>query len=212
VTLAEFFGRRPVILALAYYECKTLCPLVLDGLLKSLRTISFSAGNQFSVVTVSFDPRETPAMAAARKEKLLRRYARPGAEAGWHFLTGEEAAIRRLAGAVGFRYAYDAATNQFAHASGIIVLTPQGKVARYFSGIEYAPRDLRLSLVEASANRIGSLVDAVLLFCYRYDPETGRYGVAIMNAIRLAGLATVLSLGAFITVMMRRDRQRGWAA
>jgi protein SCO1/2 len=204
VRLGSYFGTKPVILVLAYYECRTLCPLVLDGLLKALRTLAFTAGREFSVVTVSIDPRDTPALAAERKEKTRQRYARPGSD-GWHFLTAEEPAIARLAQAVGFRYAYDAASSQYAHASGLLVVTPQGRIARYFFGLEFSPKDLRLALVEASAHRIGSLVDEVLLFCYRYDPATGRYGVAVLNTIRLAGLATVLALGTFITVMMRRE-------
>lgn len=212
VKLGDYFGRKPVILALAYYECRTLCPLVLDGLLKSLRTLSFTAGEQFTVVLVSFDPRETPAVAGARKEKYLTRYGRPGAADGWHFLTGDPASIGTLARGIGFRYAYDAKTDQYAHASGILVVTPEGRIARYFYGIEYSPRDLRLTLVEASANKIGSLVDQVLLFCFRYDPATGKYGVIIMNSIRLAGLATVLVLGTFISVMIRRERRRHLAA
>jgi protein SCO1/2 len=208
VQLRDYFGERPVILALVYYDCPMLCTLVLNGLLRSLRTLSFTVGNEFNVVTVSFNPRETPTLAAAKKETYLQGYARPGAEAGWHFLTGEEDAIQQLTRAVGFRYVYDPTANQYAHASGIIVLTPQGKIARYFYGIEYAPRDLRFGLVEASANTIGSPVDQVLLLCYHYDPATGKYGVLITNVIRLAGIATVLGLGSFMVVMFRRDRRQ----
>ncbi|HWT77871.1 MAG TPA: SCO family protein, partial [Candidatus Methylomirabilis sp.] len=155
---------------------------------------------------VSFDPRETPGQAAAKKAEYVRRYRRPGAADGWHFLTGEEAAIRQLTQAVGFRYVYDAKTEQFAHAAGILMLTPQGKVARYFYGFDFSPRDLRLGLIEAAANTIGTPIDQVLLYCYHYDPLTGQYGLIIMNALRLSALATVLALGTFILVMFRRER------
>jgi len=208
VQLREYFGEKPVILVLAYYECSMLCTLVLNGVLRSLRTLSFSVGHEFNIVTVSFNPKDTPTLAAAKKDTYLRGYARPGAEAGWHFLTGEEEAIQRLTRTVGFRYTYDPQSGQYAHASGIMVLTPRGKIARYFYGIEYAPRDLRLGLVEASANTIGSPIDQVLLFCYHYDPQTGQYGLLIMNALRLAGIATVLSVGTFMLIMFRRDRRQ----
>ncbi len=207
VRLGDYFGQRPVILALVYHRCQNLCPLALDGLVRALRPLSFSAGDQFSVVAVSFDPRDLPAMAAARKAEVLRRYGRPGAAAGWHFLTGEEAAIRRLAAAVGFQYAYDPATDQYAHATGLVILSPRGTIFRYLYGIEYSPRVLRLSLVEAAENRIGSPIDQVLLFCYHYDPATGRYSLLVMRLVRLAGLATVAGLGTLILVMWRRDRR-----
>ena len=207
VPLREYFGQKPVILALAYYECPMLCTLVLNGLLRSLRALSFDVGNQFSVVTVSFDPMEKPTIAAAKKAVYMQQYERPGASGGWHFLTGDEASIRQLTQAVGFRYAYDAQKNQYAHATGIMVLTPQGKISRYFYGLEYSSRDLRLGLVEASANQIGSPVDHVLLYCYQYDPTTGKYGILIMNVIRLGGLATALALGTFMFVMFRADRR-----
>jgi protein SCO1/2 len=206
VTLGEYFGRRPVILVPVYYSCTTLCPILLDGLARSLRPVSFDMGKDFDIVTVTINPRETPAQAAAKKEQASRRYGRPGAANGWHFLTGEEASIRRLMKAIGFRYTYDAKTDQYAHAAGVVILTPQGRTAHYFYGIDLSPRDLRLGLIEAADNKIGSPIDQVLLFCYHYDPLTGRYGLIIMNVIRLAGLATVLVLGAFIVVMVRRDR------
>jgi len=208
VRLGDYFGEKPVILSLVYYECPMLCTLVLNGLLKSLRALSFDVGKEFNVVTVSFNPGETPTLAAAKKAEYIQHYSRAGAAEGWHFLTGEAGSIKRLAQAVGFRYIYDAKQNQFAHASGIMVLTPQGRLSHYFYGIEYSPRDLRLSLVEASANKIGSPVDQLLLYCYHYDPTTGKYGVIIMNVIRLAGLGTILALGAFMVVMFRRDRKR----
>ncbi|MFQ5961388.1 MAG: SCO family protein [Candidatus Methylomirabilales bacterium] len=208
VQLRNYFEEKPVILALVYYECPQLCSLVLNGLLRTLRTLSFDAGDQFTVITVSFDPTETPTLAATKKEAYLQRYGRPGAGGGWHFLTGEESSIAQLTKAVGFRYTYDAEKDQYAHATGIMVLTPQGRVSRYFYGLEYSPRDLRLGLVEASANRIGSPVDQVLLYCYRYDPTTGKYGLIIMNFLRLAGAATVLVLGSFIVAMARWDRRK----
>jgi protein SCO1/2 len=164
-------------------------------------------GKEFTVLTVSFNPKETPAQAAEKKQIALESYARPGAAPGWHFLTGDETSIRQLTQAVGFRYTYDQETQQFAHASGIMVLTPQGKLARYFYGIEYAPKDVRLGLVEASEGKVGSPVDQMLLLCYHYDPVTGQYGVVIMNVLRLAGIATVLALGAFMFIMFRRDRR-----
>ena len=207
VRLQHYFGERPVILAFVYYECPMLCTQVLNGLLENLKTLSFDVGKQFEVVTVSFDPGETPTLAAEKKAGYLKQYARAGAEQGWHFLTGDTAAIRQLTNAAGFRYKYDLATDQFAHASGIMVITPQGKIARYFYGIEYPARDLRLALVEASENKIGSLVDQVLLYCFHYDPSVGKYGLVIMNVLRLAGIATVMALGTFMIVMFRRDRR-----
>jgi len=206
VRLGDYFGGKPVILSLVYYSCTTLCPMILDGLVRSLTPVSFDIGKQFAVLTVSFDPRETPAQAAAKKAEYVRRYRRPGAADGWHFLTGEATPIRQLTQAVGFRYVYDAKTQQFAHAAGILMLTPQGKVTRYFYGFDFSPRDLRLGLIEAAANKIGTPIDQVLLYCYHYDPLTGRYGLIIMNVIRLAGLATVLALGTFIVVMLHRER------
>lgn len=207
VQLQQYFGKKPVILSFVYYECPMLCTQVLNGLLESLRTLSFEAGKQFEIVTVSFDPGETPKLAADKKASYLKQYKRAGAETGWHFLTGDTASIRQLTQAAGFRYQYDPATDQFAHASGIMVLTPQGKMARYFYGIEYSGRDLRLALVEAAENKIGSPVDALLLYCFHYDPLTGKYGLVIMNVLRLAGVATVIVLGTFMIVMFRRDRR-----
>ena len=208
VRLATFFSDKPVLLTLVYYDCPNLCTLVLNGLLRTLRTLSFTVGEQFDVVTVSIDPDNTPALAAAKKAQYIEGYGRPGAAQGWHFLTGEPDAIRRLAQAVGFRYTYDAEHDQFAHASGVMLLTPQGKLARYFYGIEYAPRDVRLGLVEAAANRIGSPIDQLLLFCYHYDPQSGTYSLVILKALRVAGVVTVLLLGAFMGIMFRHDRRR----
>lgn len=206
VQLRHYFTDQPVILTLGYYECPMLCPLVLQGLVRSLRALTLTAGKEFTVLSVSIDPEERPALAAATKHTYLRRYQRPEAEQGWHFLTGDAAAIHTLAQAVGFHYAYDADQDQYQHASGIMVLTPQGKLARYFYGVEYAPRDLRFALIEAAAYRIGSAVDQVLLWCYHYDPATGQYSLLIMNLIRLAGLLTVGGLGIFMARMFWHDR------
>ncbi len=208
VQLRQYFGRQPVILALVYYDCPMLCTLVLNGLVRSLRAISLNPDQHFQIVTVSFDPRETPALAMAKKQQYIKSYRRPGAEQGWHFLTGEQASIERLTKAVGFRYSFDPKSQQFAHASGIMVLTPEGRLARYFYGLEYSARDLRLALIEASANKIGTPADQVLLFCFHYDPATAKYSLAIMNALRAAGAATALALGGFMFVMFRRDRRR----
>ena len=208
VTLKDYFGGRPLILSLVYYSCQDLCPLTLDGLVRGMRPLSFNIGDQFDVLTVSFDPRDTSALAAAKKRDFVKQYSRPGAEKGWHFLTGDETAIRRLTEAVGFRFNYDSENDRFGHATGIMLLTPDGKIARYFYGIEFSPRDLRLGLIEASAKKIASPIDQLLLFCYHYDPATGKYSLLVTNIVRLAGIATVLALVIFIAVMLRRDRSR----
>ncbi|MGH7825068.1 MAG: SCO family protein [Candidatus Binatia bacterium] len=206
VELSEYFRNKPIILMFAYYDCPNLCPLALEGLVKSLKALSFEVGKEFDVVVVSIDAKKGPALATTNKEKYVQKYGRPGAERGWHFLKGEEASIKQLTEAVGFRYAYDAEKDQYAHASGIIILTPQGRISRYLYGIEYPPRDVRLGLVEASAGRIGSPVDQLLLLCYQYDPVTGKYTVAITNVLRLAGVATALGLGSCVFIMVRRER------
>ncbi len=211
VALRDFFGKRPVVLALVYYNCPMLCTQVLNGLVGALNVTSLEAGRDFDVLAVSFDTRETPAMAAAKKEAYLSRYKHPAAGAGWHFLTGDAASVEALTKAVGFRYRYDEKLEQFAHASGIVVVTPDGRLARYFYGIEYAPRDLRLGLVEASAGRIGTPVDQILLYCFHYDPASGKYGPVVVNIVRLAGLATVVLIGLGILAMSRR-RARALAA
>jgi protein SCO1/2 len=207
VKLENYFGSKPVILVLAYYRCPMLCTQVLNGLVQALLDIPFDVGKEFSVVTVSFDPRETPAMAAAKKKTYVERYGRAGAEEGWHFLTGKEESIHRLTEAVGFHYVYDAKNDQFAHASGIMVLTPSGKIARYFYDITYSPRDVRLGLVEASANRIGSPVDQILLYCFHYDPSEGKYGAVIMSFVRLGGILTVGAIGTFLFILWRQERR-----
>jgi len=209
VTLGDYFGTRPVVMVFAYYDCPMLCTLVINGLASALDVLSLEPGKDFEIVTVSFDPRDTPAAAAAKKAAYIARYKRPGAAASWHFLTGEQRSIDRLAHAAGFRYVWDTETKQFAHPTGIIVLTPDGRLARYLFGIEYGPRDLRYAVVEASNGKVGSAVDSLLLYCYHYDPTTGRYGVAIMRVVRIAAAATVLCLGAFIVVMVRSEKRRG---
>jgi len=181
--------------------------LVLNGLTRTMEQISLDLGKDFDVVTVSFNPSETPKLAAAKKATYVSQYGRPGAQGAWHFLTGQEAAIKSLTDTVGFNYKYDPNSKQFAHASGIMVLTPEGKISKYFYGIEYKPRDFRLGLVEASNNKIGTRTDQLILYCFHYDPKTGKYGPAIQNITRILGSTTVLALGTFIFVMVRRDRQ-----
>jgi protein SCO1/2 len=208
VRLGDVFSGKPVLLVFAYCRCPMLCGLVLNGVMRSVRALSFDAGKQFQIVVVSFDPQDTPANAAAKKQSCVGQYRRSGADAGWHFLTGDEPAIRALTDAVGFRYAYDAEAGQFAHGSGVMVLTPGGKVSRYFYGIEYPTRDLKFGLIEAAQGQIGSRVDQLMLLCYRYDPATGKYGVAINRTLRAACIGTVAALGAFIGVMLQRERRR----
>jgi cytochrome c oxidase subunit 2 len=202
VRLGDYFNRKPVILALVYYQCPTLCNQVLNGLAGGLKALSFIAGKEFEVVVVSINPRETSELAAAKKEG----YGRAGA-AGWHFLTGDPKPIDALARAVGFRYAYDSMLNQYAHASGVVILTPKGRVARYFYGVEYAPRDLRFGLIEAAEERIGTPVDQVLLLCYQYDPKTGKYGAAVMKSLRLGGVVTVIGVLALLFALNRNARR-----
>jgi protein SCO1 len=208
VSLSDYFGKRPVILTLVYLKCQDLCPLVLDGMVRTLRALSFTAGNQFEVLTVSFDPHDTSALAAAKKNDLIKQYSRSQATNGWHFLTGDRSSIEGLTEAVGFRFNYDSNNGRYGHATGIMLLTPRGKIARYFYGIEFSPRDLRLGLIEAATEKIGSPIDQLLLFCYHYDPTTGKYGLLITRVIRLAGIVTVLALGTFLVVMLRRDHNR----
>jgi protein SCO1 len=206
VRLGDYFGRKPLILNLVYYNCTMLCGEALAGLASAMRLVKFDVGNQFAVVTVSFDPRETPEMAAAKKKDYVGRYGRPNAASGWHFLAGQPDSINALTKAVGFQYQYDEKTNQYAHATAIMVLTPQGRISRYFYGIDFPPKDLRMGLVEASQGKIGNAVDAVLLYCYHYNPETGKYGAIVTNILRLAAAATVLLLGGLIFVLWRLDR------
>lgn len=211
IRLGDYFGNKPVILSLVYYKCPMLCTLVLNGLTEVLIEQKFNVGQEFNVVTVSFDPNETPALAEAKKSTYLARYGRPGASDGWHFLTGDQANIDRLTEAVGFHYHFDPATGQFAHPSGIMVLTPQGKIARYFYGIEYPARDLRLGLIEASQERIGSPVDQVLLLCYHYDPKSGKYNSIAMGSMRVGGVLTLIGLSLLVLVLWRAGKRKALA-
>jgi protein SCO1/2 len=208
VKLGDYFGAKPVVLQLAYFNCPILCPQVLAGMVGSLEALSFDAGRDFTMLVVSFDPGDTPAMAREKRADALKRYSRPGAEAGIHFLTGRESEIKKLTHAVGFRYAYDPAIGQYAHPATIMVLTADGRVSRYLFGIEFAPRDLKFGLMEAAQNHIGSVIDQVLLFCYHYDPSTGKYGFAVTTAVRIGGALTVLLLAGFILISLRRERRQ----
>jgi protein SCO1/2 len=209
VRLGDYFGKRPVILTLVYYECPMLCTQVLNGLTSALGVLNFSVGKEFDIVTVSFDPGETPELAAAKKAAYLERYGREGAGAGWHFLTGDPKAIAALTKTVGFRYAYNEKLDEYAHVSGIMILTPDGKLSRYFYGIEYGPRDVRLALIEAADRKIGSATDTFLLYCFHYDPKSAKYSFAVMRVLRTAGVATVLAIVGGIFLMRRRERWFG---
>jgi protein SCO1/2 len=205
VKLGDYFGHKPLILNLVYFNCTMLCGEALAGLSSAMRLVKFDVGNEFDVITVSFDPRETPEMAAAKKIDYVKRYGRPNAASGWHFLTGQPESINALTKVVGFQYQYDAKSNQFAHATAIMVLTPQGRISRYFYGVDFPPKDLRMGLVEASQGKIGNAVDAVLLYCYHYDPETGKYGAMVSNILRLAAATTILVMGIFLFILWRLD-------
>ncbi|HEY0080611.1 MAG TPA: SCO family protein [Pyrinomonadaceae bacterium] len=209
VRLGDYFkqGGKPVLLSLVYYECPMLCNQVLNGQVGMMEALAFKAGREYTALTVSFDPRELPELAARKRETYLRRYGRTAdAEAGWHFLTGDEANIRRLTDAVGFQYVWDEGSKQFAHASAIMVVTPEGKLSHYFYGIEYSPKDVRLALVEASRGGIGSRVDQLLLYCYHYDPTTGKFA-AIISMMRVAGLVTLLGIAALMWILWRRQKR-----
>jgi protein SCO1/2 len=208
VKLGDYFGKRPVVMVFAYYECPMLCDLVLQGVTGSLKALSFDAGKQFDVVVVSIDPRETSKLAAETKAGTLSRYGRSGTEGGWHFLTGGQDAILELTQAAGFRYYYDKTRDEYAHAAGMMVLTPGGKISRYLFGLDYAPRDVRLALIESAEGKIGNLADQFLLYCFHYDPVYGRYSAMTMNILRLAAAATVLGLGLLIVLLKRRERVR----
>jgi len=207
VRLGDCFAGRPVILHLVYYECPMLCKLAADGLFSTLSTLSLQPGEDFSIVTLSFDPREKVELSARARAMAIERCGAEPVERGWRFLTGNQPEIAAVTEAVGFRYMFDEKTGQFAHAAGVFVLTPDGIISRYLSGIDYSPRDLRLALVEASGGKVGTAGDQVLLLCYMYDPATGKYGLAIMTMLRTAGVATVISLAAAIVVMIRRERR-----
>jgi protein SCO1 len=214
VKLTEYFKDKPVVLSLVYYNCPRACTQILNGLLGSLRGLSMAPGKEFVNLTVSFDPRETPELAAAKKAEYLKKYNRPGSEAGWHFLTGDEASIKALTKAVGFRYIWDPVTKQYAHASGIMILTPQGKLSRYFYGVEYAPRDLRFGVIDASAGKVGSLADIAILYCYMYDPERGTYGLVVMRLLRIFAIFTLATMAALFIYLRRKEKQKAaqWEA
>ena len=206
VQLRQYFGQKPVLLSLVYFNCPMLCTQVLNGMEASMKGLPMDAGNEFNAISVSIDPSDKPVLAAVKQQMYVGMYGRPNGAQGWHFLTGDEDQIKKLANAVGFRYAYDPDSKQFAHASAIMVLTPDGKLSKYFYGIQYSPRDLRLGLVEASARKIGTPVDSILLFCYHYDPHTGKYGLLISRLIQIGGLLTVLGIGATMLILFRRER------
>ena len=205
VKLSDYFGNKPVILSLVYYECPMLCTETLNGMVSAFKVLKFDAGKEFNVVTISFDARETPALAAQKKANYLRQYGRPGAEQGWHFLTGPQSSIDAVTKAVGFHYAWDQSTQQFAHATALMLLTPDGKIAQYYYGVEFSPRDLRFGIIEASQGKTGTVVDQVLLYCFHYDPRSGKYGAVITRVVQLAGAATILLLGGFMIVMFRME-------
>lgn len=209
VQVGEYFNDRPVVLVFAYYNCPMLCSLVLADLTRSLTSIEFIPGDEFEVITVSIDPSDTFELASVKKAALLSEYGRPGAEKGWHFLTGEQGSIDALTAAAGFRYFYDETQGEYAHPAGVVILTPAGKISRYFFGLNYSPKDIRLGLVEASANRIGSWIDQAYLLCYEYDPSTGTYGLLISRLLRLAGLATVAGLGGLVGILVLKERSHG---
>ena len=211
VVLKQYLG-KPVILNLVYYECPTLCSQTLNGLTRSLKTLSMSPGKEFNIVTVSIDPAEKPQLAGRKRKAYLKRLDRPGAERGWHFLTGDEPAIRKLADSVGFRYSYNPRNKQYAHAAGIVILTPKGEVSRYLYGIDFPPKDLQLGLTAASSGKIGTPIARVLLLCYDYDAATGKYTLAIVKLIRIFGTITAVALGTFMLLMLLRDRRRSRAA
>ncbi|HEY7098121.1 MAG TPA: SCO family protein [Terriglobales bacterium] len=208
IRLGEYFGSKPLILNLVYYQCPMLCGEVLSGLESALRVLKFDVGKEFDVLTVSFDPRETPAIATAKKAEFLKRYGRPGAEQGWHFLTGSQESIDALTKTAGFQYQFNKESGQFAHATAIMILTPEGRISQYYYGMDYAPKDLRLGLIQASNNKIGNVVDQVLLYCYHYDPQTGKYGAVITRVLRLSAIATMLCVGILIAVMSARGPNR----
>jgi protein SCO1/2 len=209
VTVGQLLGKRPAILALVYYECPMLCTMILNGMLRTLRAENkLTVGKDFDVIAISFDPSETPQLAEKKKFEYTERYHRPGSEDGWHFLTGDQANIRRVTDAVGYRYQRDEKTGNWSHASAIMVLTPEGRLSKYFYGVEYSVRDLRLGLVDAGQGKIGSVVEQVLLFCFHYDVTTGKYSLVIMNIMRAGGVLTVLGILAFWLTQFRHNRRR----
>jgi protein SCO1 len=209
VALGDYFGRRPVVLAFVYYSCPMLCTQVLNGVSSAVKALPFTVGGDFDVVYISFDPRDTPLAAAQKKQAQLEDYHQTGTASGWHYLTGGEASIRRVTNAAGFSYRWDERTGQYAHVSGVLVATPDGRLSRYFYGVEYSPKELRMAIVESSEGKVGSAVDRLLLYCYHYDPATGRYGAIAMNLVRLGGAVTLTLLAGFIWVMRRRELAPG---
>ncbi len=207
VSLQDYLSAKPAVLVFSYFDCPMLCPLVLEGLVRSLKPLSLNAGGDFDVLVISIDERDSPELAQKKQREIINRYGRDGSEVGWHFLTGEKSAIEEVTRSAGFTYAWDEASKQYVHASGIFILTPQGEIARVLYGIDYTPRDIRLALVEAGDGTIGSAVDQLLLYCYHYNPLTGKYGFVIMGALRLAGVSTVLAMAMFIITMLRRERR-----
>ena len=205
VQFREYFGQKPVVLALVYYGCPMLCNQVEQGVVGTLRMLSFNPGREYEVVFVSFDPRETPDMAAQKKVSAMSHFRRPETASGWHFLTGSKESIEALTKGANFRYSFDEKSSLFAHASGIMLLTPDGRISRYFYGVEYPSRDVRLGLVDASAGKIGTPIDRALLFCYEYDPSSARYSTSILKIMRLGAVLTVLTLIVGILVFRRRD-------
>jgi protein SCO1/2 len=208
VKLSDYFGSKPVILSLVYYECPMLCTETLNGMVTAFKLLKFDVGQEFNVVTISFDARETPALATEKKKNYLRQYGRPGAEQGWHFLTGPQSSIDAVTKSVGFHYAWDQSTQQFAHATALMLLTPDGKIAQYYYGVEFSPRDMRFGIIEASQGKTGTVVDQVLLYCFHYDPRSGKYGAIITRVVQLAGGVTVLLLGGFMFLMFRLEPKR----
>lgn len=207
VTLGHYFAsERPVVLAFVYYGCPMLCTQVMNGISRAVKVLPFTAGKDFDVVFISFDPRDKPVTAAAKKTALMNYWSMQNQSGAWHFLTGEESQIKRVTSAAGFFYMWDEKTQQFAHLSGVLVLTPDGHLSRYFYGVEYSPKELRLALVESGQGQIGSVVDELLLYCYHYDPANGRYGAVVMNLVRLGGVLTVLAMGGFIFLMRRQEK------
>jgi protein SCO1 len=208
VTLGDYFGRKPVVLAFVYYQCPMLCPLVMNGISSALKVVPFTAGREFDVVLISFDPRDTPEAANAKKRAHLLHWAVPETAEGWHLLTGAEPEVRRIASAAGFTYEWDEETQQFAHVSGVLVATPDGRLSRYFYGVEFSPKDLRLALVDSSQGRLGSVVEELLLYCFHYDPSSGKYGAVFMNIMRLGGVLTVALILGFVVLMRLRESRR----
>jgi len=206
VRLSQYFGKRPVVLSLVYFNCPMLCGMTTDGLVRSVRALRFEPGTDYEILSISFDPRETPEIAAEKKRTVMAQYGRKSGPGGWHFLTGDAASVAALTKAVGFRFVWDAEQKQFAHATGVTLLTPQGRIAKYFFGIEYPTKDLRLALIEASEEKIGNVVDQLLLLCYHYDPKAGRYTVAVRNLVRGGAVLTLVALVGFVTIMLRRER------